>query len=277
VRISVITPSFNQGRFLRDCIESVRTQEGVEWEHIVIDGGSTDETLEILKSFPHLQWISEPDLGQSDAINKGFLRATGDWVMWLNGDDYLLPGALAAIREYAQGHAEADVLYGDWDFVDAEKKVTRRMRAFPFDLHLLIYHGCYIASTACFYRKATTIDAGFLLDVQFRQCMDQEYYARLGRAGKRFVYCPAKIAAFRLHGDNASMRYLHAGKQDMETILRREKQNAEAAAIRQAYGWKVFRPFPLDGIAGGLLWYLYRLKKIALKLRHGSYRPAKAP
>jgi glycosyltransferase involved in cell wall biosynthesis len=219
-----------------------------------------------------VQWISEPDKGQSDAINKGFLRATGDWVMWLNSDDMLLPGALPTIAAFAARHLEADVIYGDWDFVDVEKRVMRHMRAFPFDLNLLIYHGTYIASTACFYRKASTIDQGFLLDVNFRLAMDHEYYARLGRAGKQFCYCPKSIAGFRIHYDKVSMRYL--GARDMDSILRREKQLAESAAIRRAYGWTIFHEPHADGIVDGILWYYYRIKKIAVKLLHGSYRTA---
>jgi glycosyltransferase involved in cell wall biosynthesis len=79
VQFSFITPSFNQGRFIRDCIESVKTQERVDCEHIVVDACSTDETLSILKTYTHLQWVSEPDKAQTDAINRGFLRAKGDW------------------------------------------------------------------------------------------------------------------------------------------------------------------------------------------------------
>jgi glycosyltransferase involved in cell wall biosynthesis len=94
IKISVITPSFNQGRFLSECIESVQTQTGVDVEHIITDAGSTDETLDVLNRYPHLKWSSESDEGMSDGINKGFLNASGKWVMWLNCDDYFLPGAL---------------------------------------------------------------------------------------------------------------------------------------------------------------------------------------
>ncbi len=94
IKVSIITPSFNQGRFLTDCIESVLAQVGVEVEHIITDAGSTDETIDVLNRYPHLKRKSESDKGMSDGINKGFLHASGDWVMWLNCDDYLLPGAL---------------------------------------------------------------------------------------------------------------------------------------------------------------------------------------
>jgi glycosyltransferase involved in cell wall biosynthesis len=270
MRFSIVTPSFNQGAYIRDCVESARAQTGVEWEHLVMDGGSTDETLRALAEFPHLKVISEPDEGQSDAINKGFRRASGEWVMWLNADDYLLPGALAAVEKFASEHPEADVIYGGWDFVTATRERTKRMKMFPFDLRMLIYHGPYIGSTACFFRKRTTIDAGYLLNPRFHQCMDMEYYARLGWAGRKFVHCPDILAAFRIHGDNASMRHLEA--RDIDAILQRQLQLAEGAAIRRAYGHTLFgEPFA-DGIVDGLLWYFFRFKKIAVKLCHGCYR-----
>ncbi len=95
--LSVITPSRNSAQFLEDALLSVARQSGPRVEHIVMDCASTDNTLEILNRFPQVQWISEPDQGQSDAINKGFLRASGDLMGWLNADDYYLPGGLQAI------------------------------------------------------------------------------------------------------------------------------------------------------------------------------------
>jgi len=107
--LSVITPSFNSAEFLEDALLSVVRQQGPCVEHIVMDCASTDNTPEILNRFPRVQWISEPDTGQSDAINKGFLRATGDLMGWLNADDYYLPGGLDAIAHAAEKYPEADV------------------------------------------------------------------------------------------------------------------------------------------------------------------------
>ena len=270
MKFSIVTPSFNQGRFLRDCIESVQAQTLVEWEHIVIDAGSTDETLEVLKAYPHLQWISEPDKGQSDGINKGFRRATGDWVMWLNGDDYLLPGALARVAAFAEQHPEADVIYGGWHFVDEQKHITSTSKVFPIDKGMMIYYGPYIGSTACFYRRRTVIAEGHLLNVEFRIDMDGEYYARLLTLGKRFVYFPDVLACFRIHGGNASMK--EAGDRTIEGLLRQHRLWAESAAIRRAYGWTPFDHPSGDAIVDSLLWYFYRVKKVILKFIHGSYR-----
>jgi glycosyltransferase involved in cell wall biosynthesis len=203
MQISIVTASFNQGCFIRECIESVKSQTGVAWEHIVQDAGSTDETLAVLKEYPHLKWVSEKDQGMSDGINRGFRKATGDWVMWLNTDDYLLPGALTRMLAFAAHHPEADVIYGDTDFVDAAGKLLRHKREHAFYFNMLLYYGCYIQSTATFLRRRV-IEAGQLLNIDYRVCMDFEYYVRLSRLGYRFAHLPAPLAAFRWHATNTS-------------------------------------------------------------------------
>lgn len=204
MKFSIITPSFNQGRFLPDCVESVLSQ-GVEFEHIVTDAGSTDETLDVLKRYPHLKWTSEPDKGMSDGINKGFIQATGDWVMWLNCDDYLLPGALAKVADYAARNPDADVIHGDCVFVNEDKSPIRRKYDTPVDEWDFLFVGCCIPSTATFYRRGI-IQEGHLLDVGYRNCMDWEYYLRLTRAGYRFRYLPEALAGFRWHDESTTLR-----------------------------------------------------------------------
>ncbi len=203
--ISVVTPTFNGAAYLEDAILSVKRQSGVATEHVVIDAASTDNTLEILERHPHLRWISEPDRGQSDAINKGFLMATGDLVGWLNADDYYLPGSLDAIASAAAEHPEADVLYGDCIFVDPDGRVVRSKVEHDFDPQVLLYFGCYIPSTSTFFRRRL-IDRGLLLDCDYRVAMDFEFFARLARLGCSFHYVPRFIAAFRWHDDNVSLR-----------------------------------------------------------------------
>jgi len=203
VKFSIVTPSFNQGRYLRDCIESVRAQKGVEFEHLIIDAGSTDETLSVLREYPHLQWVSEPDKGMSDGINKGFLKAAGDWVMWLNTDDYLMPDTLKKVADFATRHPDTHLIYGDSIFVNENKKFIRRRREHRFDFQVLLFYGCYIQSTATFIRR-DIIQAGHILNVDYRVCMDYEYYVRLARLGYRFRYLPEVLAAFRWHETNTS-------------------------------------------------------------------------
>lgn len=203
---SVITPSFNQGRFLPDCVESVLSQEGVEFEHIVTDAGSTDDTLDVLGRYSHLQWTSEPDGGMSDGINKGFRRATGDWVMWLNCDDYLLPGALAKVAAHSRAHPEADIIHGDCVFVREDKTPIRRKFDTPVDEWDFLFVGCCIPSTSTFYRRRI-LDAGHLLDVAYRNCMDWEYFLRLSREGFSFSYLPEALAGFRWHEESTTQKH----------------------------------------------------------------------
>ena len=114
--LTIITPSLDYGRYLGECLGSVASQEGRALEHLVIDGGSRDGSAEVAAGFPHAKWLQEPDQGMSDAINKGFGLARGEWVMWLNADDKLKPGALAAVLPFLKS-SDADVVYGDWDFI----------------------------------------------------------------------------------------------------------------------------------------------------------------
>lgn len=207
MKFSIITPSFNQGRFIADCIESVQAQlgNGFEVEHIVTDAGSTDETLEVLKKYPHLNWVSEPDQGMSDGINKGFLKSTGDWLMWLNCDDYLQPNDLAKVADFILKHPDADVVHGDCIFVQEDKTPIRRKYDTQVDEWDLLFVGCVIPSTSSFYRREI-VDAGHLLDVNYKNTMDLEFYLRLMRLGYRFHYLPEAIASFRWYNESTTQK-----------------------------------------------------------------------
>lgn len=291
MHFTIVTPSLNYGRFLGDCLASVAGQmdasmerrnvsadaddlpaggasldpvsdhpQGrsgiappcITLEHLVIDGGSTDDSAAVAACFPHVTWIQEPDDGMSDAINKGFNRARGEWVMWLNADDRLKPGALAAMLPLMEKSA-ADVVYGDWDFVDESGTFLRHVKSLPWSRFVHVHHHCFIGSTAAFYRKSTVIDAGHRLRNDFRYVMDGEFYARLDAAGKRFEHVPVTVADFRMHGGNLSQRHLGKTK-DMEQILAAERQYIESRAIRRAYGLTLFRDPYLNGLVDGILW-----------------------
>ncbi len=256
MKFSIVTPSFNQGRFIRDCLESVKTQTGVEWEHLVQDAGSTDETLDIFKEHPHLDWVSEKDEGMSDGINRGFLKATGDWVMWLNTDDYLLPNALEKVAAFAARHPEADVIYGDCLFVDEQKRTLRRKREHRFDFGILLFYGCYIPSTSTFINRRI-INAGHLLEVGYKVCMDFEYYVRLGRLGYHFAYLPEALAAFRWHETNTSSVQLQRRREER---LRVQQEHLVLAGRRPPPGRNRL----------ALLYRVYQVKRGFLRLcAHG--------
>jgi glycosyltransferase involved in cell wall biosynthesis len=260
---TIVTASYNYGHYIGDCLQSVAEQEGVSFEHLVMDAVSKDNTAEVVARFPHASFFQEPDNGMTDGINKGFRRAQGKWVMWLNADDRLKPGALGAVKEFAEKHPEADVIHGGWNFVNKQGEFLRKMPALPFDFRILVQQGCYIGSTACFYRRETTLDEGHLLDDQFGFCMDGEYYARLAHLGKRFVHMPQILADFRLHGESISQSSL--GKGDMKNLLRIQRQAAEPRAIRRMYGIKPFKDENLSLVVDGVLNHVYRFKKGILR------------
>jgi len=260
---TIITPSLNHGRFLGECLTSVASQQGVKLEHLVMDGGSTDGSAEVAAGYPEVLWDSEKDSGMSAAINKGFDRARGDWVMWLNADDRLKPGALADAIHHLRG-SHADVVYGHYDFIDEGGCHLRRLRVPRWSKFVHIHHQCLIGSTAAFYRKSSVIDRGHRLREDFRYVMDGEFYARLDAAQLSYARMDEIIADFRLHEGNASMR--HLGKdRDMERILAAERQHVESRAIRRAYGITLFGDPYLNGLADGMLWLAARAWKQVLK------------
>ncbi len=193
----------------------------------------------------------EKDFGQSDAINKGFQRARGELMGWLNADDYYLPGGLEAIARAAEQYPEADVIYGDCVFVDSQGKIVRSKVEHAFDPAILLYFGCYIPSTSTFFRRRI-IESGMLLDCDYRVCMDFEYFARLAHAGCKFHYVPQFIAAFRWHGSNISLR---------QTSRRAE----ERLQVQSRFGNRQFSGRTLKWLAD-----LHRGKRVLRKIAGGN-------
>lgn len=249
---TIITPSLNYGRFLGNCLESVASQGGVTLEHLVMDGGSTDDSARIATRFPSVNFRQEPDDGMSHAINKGFAAARGDWVMWLNADDRLKPGALAEVLRHLRG-TDVDIAYADWNLISENGDYIRHIRSVKWSRFVNVHHHCFVASTAAWYRRETVIEEGHRLREDFHYVMDGEFYARMDSIGKRFLHMPVDAADFRLHGSNASLR--HSGiTREMDTIFAAELQHAESRAIRRAYGFTWTHNPYMNGITDGLLW-----------------------
>jgi len=264
IDFTIITPSYNYSQYIRETLESVRDQQGVSIEHLVYDAGSTDGTLDIIREFDHAQLTVEADKGMSDAINKGFKAAKGKWVMWLNTDDRLKPGALAKVKAIAEQHEDADVLYGAWDFIDVDGNFQKRMQAFPFQKLMLAHVGCYIASTSTFFRRSTVMDEGYFLNERFKYVMDGEYYNRLAADGLKFQYFQTLVADFRMHGENLSQKHLDA--EEIDALLDRELMFAESRSIRRKYGLTPFPDYHLTSFIDALLFHGFRLWKGLLKL-----------
>ncbi len=200
-RISIVTPSFNQARFLEATICSVLGQDYPNLEYIIVDGGSTDGSVEIIQKYAHRLdwWVSEKDKGQTDAINKGFARATGDILAWLNSDDTYQPGAFRQVVEAMRAHPEAGLVYGDANYIDENGQVIGRFPAAQTDLRRLRQGYVHIPQQAAFFRADLWRQVG-PLDDTFYFAMDYDLWVRLARRAP-IVYVPGRVwANFRIHG-----------------------------------------------------------------------------
>ena len=205
LRVSVVTPSYNQGRFLERTIHSVLSQEGCgPIEYFVMDGGSRDESVDILKRYNgSLQWVSEKDRGQADAVNKGLARATGDIIGWLNSDDIYYPGAIRAACEHFAAHPEADLVYGEAHHIDERDGVIETYPTEDWDFERL-KERCFLCQPAVFFRRSVVERYG-PLDVNRQDSLDYEYWLRLGAAGARFERIGALMAGSRLYADTKTL------------------------------------------------------------------------
>lgn len=205
LKVSIVTPSFNQAAFLEATIQSVLAQDYPNLEYIIIDGGSTDGSVEIIKKYQDrlAYWVSEADKGQTDAINKGFSRATGDILAWLNSDDTYEPGAVKkAVAALAENPA-ASTVYGNANFINAEGRVIGRFPAAQTDYRRLRQGYVHIPQQAAFFRAEYWKQVA-PLDDSFFFAMDYDLWVRLSALAP-LVYVPDTWANFRMHGDAKSI------------------------------------------------------------------------
>jgi glycosyltransferase involved in cell wall biosynthesis len=201
-KITIITPSYNQGSFIEETILSVINQGYPNLEYIIIDGGSTDNTVEIIQQYqPYLSyWISEKDGGQSDAINKGLKIATGSIINWLNSDDIMTPGCLYSIAGYFNENVDADIVYGNILFFNMDKEI---IHASPKTEPLHYYAHICMPQPATFFSRKIINTVG-LIDEHIHFSMDWDLYVRASLAGFKFLHVPELFARFRIHGNSKS-------------------------------------------------------------------------
>ncbi|MEE8525083.1 MAG: glycosyltransferase family 2 protein [Thermoanaerobaculia bacterium] len=217
--VCVITPSYNQGGFIERTIRSVLDQDVEGLDYLVVDGGSADGTVDVLCRFEdRLRWISEPDDGQADAVNKGLAATGAEIIGWLNSDDVYYPGALTSVRHYFAEHPEIDVVYGQADHIDEHDAVLETYYSESWDAERL-KDVCFICQPATFFRRRVVERFG-PLDPRLQFCMDYEYWLRLSRDGARFAYLDRPLAGSRLYESNKTLGQRVAVHREINDMLK---------------------------------------------------------
>ncbi len=254
--ICAVTPSFNQGRFIGRTVESVLSQGIPGLDYVVMDGGSTDETVAVLRGYgDRLRFRSEPDKGQPDAVNKGIAATTADVIAWINSDDVYSPGAFQAVLEVFEAHPDVDVVYGDADHIDVDDTVIEPYPTAPFGLEVL-KERCILCQPAAFIRRRAVERFG-ALDLRWQYTLDYEFWLRLARGGAVFAYLPRKLAGSRFYPEtktSGSRLMVHAEINDMMLatfgrVPERWLFNYAHALAREKWGLGDGSPFFTSAVA----------------------------
>lgn len=230
--LSVVTPCLNSERTLRQTMESVWGQRYPALQHVVVDGGSKDGTLEILRDYPDAEVTSEPDGGLGDALNKGLRRARGEMIGWLNADDVYEPGALHRVGEALRDSPDAHWVTSPCRIIDAgNEEIRHRVTRYKSALLRRYSYGTlllnnYVSAPATFFAAATLAEVGFF-DERYRFAMDYDLWLRIGRLGPPLVLYPKPLASFRMAPGTLSMSGFELQFQEHAAIARAHARGAE--------------------------------------------------
>ncbi|MBI4032695.1 glycosyltransferase [Candidatus Berkelbacteria bacterium] len=236
--ISIVTPSYNQAHFLGATIESILSQDYPNLEYIVIDGGSTDGSVDILRTYGNrIRWVSEPDRGQTDAINKGLRQTSGEIVAYLNSDDVLEPGALHRVVRTFQDHPDARWLTGQCRIINEHgqpiRSFIRSYKSFWLKRYSRgkLFVTNFIAQPATFWRRSVHDEIGYF-DESLRYVMDYDFWLRLSALGDPLIV-PHPLAAFRIHAaSKGESQYYKQFAEDAEVVSRYAQQRGQLALHR---------------------------------------------
>ena len=223
LKVSIVTPSFNQGEFLGDTIASVLNQDYPHIEYLVIDGGSTDGSVDIIKSFAErlAYWESLPDRGQAHAINKGLERANGDILGWLNSDDVLLVDTVSGVVKTFKTHPDVDVVYGRLKRIDVHGNEIPTPELpkdrVTFDKSLVVGE-CVVNQPGCFWRRRIMDEVG-LLQEDLQYSLDYEYWIRMALSGALFYRLTEPVARFRLSGGSKTVGHTAKMAEEQLSVL----------------------------------------------------------
>ncbi|NOZ25076.1 MAG: glycosyltransferase [Nitrospirae bacterium] len=209
-RITVVTPSFNQSRYIERTILSVLNQNYPNLEYIIIDGGSTDGSIDIIRKYERYLacWVSEKDEGQADAINKGLKLGTGDLFAWQNSDDLYMPGAFMTVAEKFRERPDSAVFFGNFWLVDSDDEPIRDIRFTPFSFRCSLLEGIGISNQAAFWRRELFEEHGYL-DPSLEFAMDLDWWLRLGHARAGFCFIRRHLGCLRIHEETKTSTILN--------------------------------------------------------------------
>lgn len=227
IRISVVTPSYNQGKYLEETIRSVVSQRDEIHEYFVYDGGSTDESVDVIKKYEDKidYWVSEKDEGQSDAIHKGFSRATGDVLFWLNSDDVIFPGAIRRVRESFENNPEWDVLTGYSAWIDDESRIDCLFRMPGESLRWAMWGRLTVCQQTCYFKREMYESIGGL-NLGLHCVMDTEMWIRMMKGGAVWGHIPEYIGGFR-HHDEAKGLFFYGDGSDSPWMEKYKNEGRE--------------------------------------------------
>jgi FkbM family methyltransferase len=238
--IALVTPSYNQGQFIERTIRSVLAQSYPALQYVVQDGGSGDETAAILERYRDRlhACVSEPDSGQAEAINRGFALTDGEIMAWINSDDILLPGALAAVGHHFKRNPSVDVVYGHRALIDEH---DRQIGSWVMPRHAgwTLDYADLIPQETMFWRRSAWEKAGGQLNVDYRYALDWDLLLRFRDSGARFERLPLVIGGFRLHSEQKTTRQIDVGLAEIEQIRAQRLDRP----ISHSEAWKRLRPY----------------------------------
>jgi glycosyltransferase involved in cell wall biosynthesis len=221
-RVSIITPSFNQGQFLEESIRSVLEQDYPDIEYIIVDGGSTDNSVEIIQKYQDRLswWVSEKDKGHADALNKGFSHATGEILAWLNSDDIYFPNAISEAVSVLKSHPDVGMVYGDADLIDDSGLSAGQFGSKQTDYHQMLRGSVHIPQATTFFRADLWRQVG-PLDLSLFYSFDYDLWVRLAKLSQ-LLYVPKRWAKFRIHSAGKTIINDDRCYPDMLRVLERE-------------------------------------------------------
>jgi glycosyltransferase involved in cell wall biosynthesis len=252
-RITVVTPSYNQANFLEGTIRSVLQQHYPNLEYIIIDGGSSDGSVEIIRKYEQelAYWVCERDRGPADAIRKGFEKATGSIFGWLNSDDIYQPEALHKVADTFRKVPKVDVIYGNTYWIDGNGEVLAEKRQTPFSKSAYLYGGADLQQPSTFWTRRIYEKAGGL-DTSFKAAFDADLFFRFFALGARFHHVNEFLAGFRVHSDQISHVMLATAQKELQMVRDR------------------YLAFPVTSFRGRIIRNMARLERVFWYMRQGD-------